>query len=246
MWLSEKQYLDPLSFCMLLPEPEAMQLATHAGWRMHGIKGGLAANLMFIAPGALVVFCLTAAYLTYGQITWVASLFVGIKAAIMVIVIDALLRMSGKALRHPAHWVIALLSFVGIFFFALPFPLIVCIAAGCGYFGHAQLSSSLHNAQTEPLPRVLTSFKTALLWLIIWLLPLVIFKLSFASSNIILELGWFFSKLALVTFGGAYAVLAYMAQDVVVAQAWLTSGQMMDVNADSKLTHFGLKTPIQI
>lgn len=227
-WLSEKQYLDALSFCMLLPGPEAMQLATYAGWRMHGVKGGLAAGLMFVTPGALVVLALAMAYETYGQITWVASLFVGVKAAIVVVVIDALVGMSRKALHNKAHWFIALFSFVGIFFFTIPFPIIVLTAGACGYFTATSLPSGQHRLDTQLLPGVLTSFKTMILWLTIWLLPLLLLKLCLSANNILLELGWFFSKLAVVTFGGAYAVLAYMAQDVVVAQAWLTSGQMMD------------------
>ena len=227
-WLTEKQYLDALSFCMLLPGPEAMQLATYAGWRMHGVIGGLAAGLLFVVPGALVILALAIAYVSFGQVTVVASLFVGIKAAIVVVVIDALLRISHKALKTLEHWLIALLSFISIFFFALPFPLIVFVVACYGYFGHARFPGTVKAAETHNLPAISATLKTAILWLIIWLLPLLILTLLVGSENVILELGWFFSKLAVVTFGGAYAVLAYMAQDVVVAHEWLTSGQMMD------------------
>ena len=227
-WLTEKQYLDALSFCMLLPGPEAMQLATYAGWRMHGVIGGLAAGLLFVVPGALVILALAIAYVSFGQVTVVASLFVGIKAAIVVVVIDALLRISHKALKTLEHWLIALLSFISIFFFALPFPLIVFAVACYGYFGHARFPGTVQAAEKHNLPAISATLKTAILWLIIWLLPLLILTLLVGSENVILELGWFFSKLAVVTFGGAYAVLAYMAQDVVVAHEWLTSGQMMD------------------
>jgi chromate transporter len=227
-WLTEKQYLDALSFCMLLPGPEAMQLATYAGWRMHGVKGGLAAGLMFVIPGSLVILGLAMAYMTFGQVTVVASLFVGIKAAIVVVVIDALLRISHKTLKTSEHWLIALFSFISIFFFTLPFPLVVFLVACYGYFGHARFPSTVHTSKKHRLPPVLTTIKTAAFWLSIWLMPLLLLTLLVGSGNIILELGWFFSKLALVTFGGAYAVLAYMAQDVVVAHQWLTSGQMMD------------------
>tara|TARA_B100000767_G_scaffold274744_1_gene308740 strand:- start:775 stop:2079 length:1305 start_codon:yes stop_codon:yes gene_type:complete len=230
-WLTENQYLDALSFCMLLPGPEAMQLATYAGWRMYGVKGGLAAGLLFVIPGALVILALAMAYAAFGQVMVVASLFVGIKAAIVVVVIDALIRISRKTLKSSEHWLIALFSFTSIFFFTLPFPLIVFLVACYGYYrqlGYARFSSTVHTEKTHHLPPILTTIKTAMLWLSIWLLPLLLLTIFVGLENIILELGWFFSKLALVTFGGAYAVLAYMAQDAVVAHQWLTSGQMMD------------------
>ena len=128
-WLSEKQYLNALSFCMLLPGPEAMQLATYAGWRQHGTVGGLIAGLLFVIPGAVIIAILATAYVLYGDVPYVSALFIGIKAAVIVVVIEALTRVSKRALALPEHWVIALLAFIGIFFFAVPYPVIIALAA---------------------------------------------------------------------------------------------------------------------
>ena len=133
-WLSEQQYLNALSFCMLLPGPEAMQLATYAGWRLHGLRGGLAAGLMFVLPGALVVLALAMIYAAFGKVPFVEAVFFGVKAAVLVIVIEALLRVAKRALKLPEHWAIAALSFIAIFFFAVPFPVIVLTAALFGFF----------------------------------------------------------------------------------------------------------------
>ena len=133
-WLTEQQFLNALGFCMLLPGPEAMQLATYAGWRLHGVVGGLAAGLLFVIPGALVVLALSAIYAAYGNVTFVEAVFFGIKAAVLVIVVEALLRIAKRALKQAEHWLIAGLSFIAIFFLALPFPLIVFLAALWGFF----------------------------------------------------------------------------------------------------------------
>lgn len=225
-WLDEKHYLNALSFCMLLPGPEAVQLATYAGWRLHGVVGGLAAGLLFVLPGALVVLVLAAIYAIFGDVSWITSLFFGIKAAVIVIVFEALLRVAKRALGKTAHWIIAALSFVGIFFLELPYPLIIVLAA---LFGFSQGKPAEHFAENVSIPGSMLSgtVLTVLVWLLIWWLPLLLLE-QFAVADILVDIGHFFSTLAVVTFGGAYAVLAYLAQDVVNQFGWLTAGEMMD------------------
>lgn len=223
-WLTEKQFLNALSFCMLLPGPEAMQLATYAGWRLHGLKGGLMAGLLFVLPGAAVIFVLATLYATFGDVSVVSSMFLGIKAAVLVIVVDALLKVSKRALKGRAYWVIAGLSFVGIFFLDLPFPLIVFLA---GLFGFLTASPQKHE---QPASVGISWQKTVvqtLVWLAVWWVPLLALPVI-SDTPILSDIGAFFSKLAVVTFGGAYAVLAYMGQDVVSQFGWLTTGEMMD------------------
>ncbi len=217
-WLSERHFLNALSFCMLLPGPEAMQLATYAGWRLHGVKGGLAAGLLFVLPGAAVVLALSMIYAAYGKAPLMEAIFLGIKAAVLVIVIEALLRIAKRALRLPEHWIIAGLAFVGIFFFALPFPLIIMAAALFGFF---RARAEERSAQLAKLDASHTSklVKTVCAWLVIWILPLAAIAAAFGRDHVLAQMSWFFSKLAVVTFGGAYAVLAYMGQDVVVHYA---------------------------
>jgi len=224
-WLSEEQFLNALSFCMLLPGPEAMQLATYAGWRMHGTVGGLIAGLLFVIPGAIVIMLLALIYSLFGEVPLVAALFYGIKAAVLVIVLEALFRVSKKALSRIIHWVIAVLAFISIFFLSIPYPVIVLTAGIAGYF----LTSSSAQFSTTQAPRLpLIQFaRTVVVWLAIWWFPLVALAL-FNAHEILLEIGRFFSTLAVVTFGGAYAVLAYMAQDVVVQFGWLNAGEMVD------------------
>lgn len=220
-WLSERQFLNALSFCMLLPGPEAMQLATYAGWRLHGVRGGLSAGLLFVAPGAAVVLALAMIYGAYGQAPAVAALFLGVKAAVLIIVIEALLRVAKRALKGPAHWVIAGLAFAGLFIFSLPFPLIIACAALYG----AAFGKGADQPAAPVTVSARGSARTAVIWLAIWLGPLALVA---AASPILGEIGAFFAKLAVVTFGGAYAVLAYMAQDVVSGFGWLSAGEMMD------------------
>ncbi len=224
-WLSERQFLNALSFCMLLPGPEAMQLATYAGWRLHGTIGGLVAGLLFVIPGAAVIMLLAAIYSAFGNMPLVESLFYGIKAAVLVIVVEALLRIAKKALSQKRHWLIAGLTFVGIFFFSVPYPLIVFCAGLVGW-----LWSDL-SADLEPIDMGHVSARKTLAtittWLAIWLLPLLALT-WLGAPDILTDVGAFFSTLAVVTFGGAYAVLAYMAQDVVVQFGWLTASEMID------------------
>ncbi len=225
-WLTEQQYLNALSFCMLLPGPEAMQLATYAGWRLHGLAGGIAAGLLFVLPGAFIVLALSMIYAAYGSVPLIEGLFFGVKAAVLVIVIEALLRISKRALKLRLHWIIAAVSFIAIFFLGLPFPLIVFTAALFGFLMTDRNIGRDHVAlPVTGLRQMATTVST---WLAIWLLPLLAILAIFGQDHLLTQLGWFFSKLAVVTFGGAYAVLAYMGQDVVVHRGWLDAGQMMD------------------
>lgn len=227
-WLGESHFLNALSFCMLLPGPEAMQLATYVGWRLHGLKGGLAAGLLFVLPGALVVLALSMIYAAFGKLPAIEAVFFGIKAAVLVIVVEALLRIAKRALKRPEHWLLAALSFVLIFFFALPFPLIVFAAALFGLSHAAQRGEPAAEASPATPVSISKTFRTVLLWLAIWIAPLAALTALFGRDHVLAQLSWLFSELAVVTFGGAYAVLAYMGQDVVLRHGWLDAGQMMD------------------
>ncbi len=226
-WLTEKQYLNGLSFCMLLPGPEAMQLATYVGWRLQGVIGGLIAGLLFVIPGAIVIGILAWLYALYGEVALVNSLFLGIKAAVIVVVLEALFRVAKKALGSVSHWVIAFLSFIGIFFFNLPYPFIVLAAAVFGFFTIHAASSEEQRVLTPNRNMLLNTCKTVLVWLLIWASPIVLL-LVVAPDGLLLQVGTFFSRLAVVTFGGAYAVLAYLGQEVVENYGWLSAGEMMD------------------
>ena len=228
-WIGEEPFLHALNFCMLLPGPEAMQLATYVGWRLHGTLGGLAAGLLFVLPGAVVVLALSIAYALYGHVPFVEAAFVGIKAAVLVIVIEALLRVAKRALRGPAHWLIAGAAFVAIFFFDVPFPLVIAGAALIGYVLAATKAAPPPGAQGKSTAPPLTeTLRTASLWLAIWILPLALLAAIFGRDHVFTDIAIFFSKLAIVTFGGAYAVLAYMAQQAVETYGWLSAGEMLD------------------
>jgi chromate transporter len=224
-WLTEAAYLRALSLCMLLPGPEAMQLATYAGWRLHGTRGGLLAGLLFVVPGALVIGVLALLYASYGQLPLVQAAFLGIKAAVIIVVFQALRKVAGKALHGLEGWLLATTSFVALFVFGLPFPLIILAAGLWGFLHHSPrhgpldpLEPGMH-AASQPL-------KTLLVWGSLWACPLVLAGLL--GHEFLLQLGLFFSKLAVVTFGGAYAVLAYMTQTVVQDYGWITTEQMID------------------
>lgn len=226
-WLDERTYLLALNFCTLLPGPEAMQLATYSGWRLHGVKGGLAAGLLFVLPGALVILALSAIYVAYGQVPLLTAIFTGIKAAVLAIVLEALLRISKKSLKSGVEWIIAAASFIAIFFFKVPFPLIIIAAAIIGYIALLDRSDSSPLQPVAPV-RFADTVATATIWLVIWIVPLVALAAALGGDHVLAQLAWFFSKLAIVTFGGAYAVLAYMAQDAVQVYGWLTAGEMLD------------------
>lgn len=223
-WVKEADYLRALSFCMLLPGPEAMQLATWIGWRLHGVRGGLIAGGLFVLPGAAVVLALSLIYAAFGQIPLIAALFTGVQAAVIAIVIEALIRVSKRALKSREAYAIAIAAFCGLFLFKLPFPLIILSAALWGFLRTPGVAKD-HTAPAPPAA-LARSLRAAAVWLAIWLLPLA--ALVALAPGRLAEIGIFFSKLAVLTFGGAYAVLAWMAQDVVEDKGWLTLKQMMD------------------
>ena len=223
-WLSEDQFLNALNFCMLLPGPEAMQLATYSGWRINGILGGLIAGLLFVLPGAFLITLLAVIYAFFGDIPLINSLFLGVKATVVVIVIQALLKVSKKALKTHYHTSIAVTAFISIFFFNLPYPFIIFVSA---FFGYLMLPNKINVKQVQQSQPLTKTLKTILAWLVVWWIPILLVYLI-SDQKILTEITIFFSKLAVVTFGGAYAVLSYMAQDVVITKDWLTAGQMMD------------------
>jgi chromate transporter len=223
-WLTDQQFLSALNFCMLLPGPEAMQLATYAGWRMHGVKGGLAAGMLFFLPGACVVLALSWLYVSFGNLPWVAGVFFGVKAAVLAIVLEALLRVARRALKSSIDWIIAAVAFLALYCFNVPFPLIIAAAGAVGFAQRSARSAPIKIAETMGMKLV----PTVATWLAIWLVPLAALALTLGPHHILTEIGVFFSKLAIVTFGGAYAVLAYMAQAAVEQKGWLTAPQMVD------------------
>lgn len=223
-WVSEADYLRALSFCMLLPGPEAMQLAVWIGWRLHGVKGGLIAGGLFVLPGACIVLALSLIYAAFGQVPLIAALFTGVQAAVIAIVIEALIRVSKRALKSREAYLIAVAAFAALFVFKLPFPLVILAAAVWGFIRTP--GSARDPAAPAPPAALARSLQAAAIWLAIWLLPLG--ALILAAPGRLAEIGIFFSKLAVLTFGGAYAVLAWMAQDVVQTKGWLTLPQMMD------------------
>jgi chromate transporter len=223
-WLSEKEYLSALNFCMLLPGPEATQLATYAGWKLHGTKGGLAAGLLFVLPGALVVLALSMLYAAYGKVPLIEAVFFGFKAAVLAIVIEALLRVARRALKTRGDWVIAALAFLALFCFGLPFPLVILVAALYGFWR----GSGVAEAHDGELPSWRALAGTIALWLAVWLAPLALIAGVLGPDHVLTQVGVFFSKLAVVTFGGAYAVLAYMAQAAVETKGWLSAQEMID------------------
>ncbi|EBA17654.1 chromate transporter [Roseobacter sp. SK209-2-6] len=222
-WLDEESFLRGLSFCMLLPGPEAMQLCTYTGWRLRGLLGGLLAGLLFVLPGAFVIATLVWLYVQFGTLPGVQAAFLGVKAAVVVIVLQALWRLSHKALKRGRDWLLALFGFVGLFLLGLPFPLVILSAGAIGLLwpdkASTQLNSQSSAPHRNPLPVVL-------LWSAIWLTPLVL--LSLFGFEFLADIGWFFAKLAVVSFGGAYAVLAYISQTVVEQHGWITAGEMID------------------
>lgn len=224
-WLDEPDFLRALSLCMLLPGPEAMQLATYAGWRLRGVPGGLIAGGLFVLPGALLIAALVALYAAYGALPLVQAGFLGIKAAVIVIVVQALRGLARKALTTQTARAIAGLSFFAIFALNLPFPLIVAAAALWGWIAARGEAAPAAAAPAPPAPGA-HPLRTALPWLALWLGPLV--ALSLAGPALLAQIGWFFAWLAVVTFGGAYAVLAYMTQTVVETHGWITTAQMID------------------
>jgi chromate transporter len=221
-WLSEKEFLSALNFCMLLPGPEAMQLATYAGWKLHGVRGGLAAGILFVLPGALFILALSVIYALFGNLPLVTALFWGVKCAVIAIVLEALAKVAGRALKTNVDWLVAGLAFISLFAFALPFPLVVLAA---GVFGFV---TGKGEGTIVTRPSRSATLRTIATWLAIWLLPLAALHFALGSNNIFAELARIFSTLAVVTFGGAYSVLSSLSQDVVERSGWLTAAEMMD------------------
>lgn len=232
-WVSEEQYLHALNFCHLLPGPEAQQLATWVGWKLHGLRGGLAAGLLFVIPGALIILALSLLYALAANLTWFAAIFLGIKAAVLAIVVQALLRIAGRALGTRFKQGLALAAFVALFFFNLPFPLVVL---GSGALGMVVAALRPEWLALKPMgtappasPRPWgQSLRAIALWGAIWAAPLVLVFVTLGPDHRLWQIGAFFSQLAVVTFGGAYAVLAYMAQEAVNGFGWLSAGEMAD------------------
>jgi chromate transporter len=227
-WIDEQRYLNALNFCMLLPGPEAMQLATYVGWRLHGVLGGLTAGLLFVLPGAALMLLLSILYAVYGKLPLGEALFVGIKAAVLAIVVEALLRIARRGLKASADKWIAGLAFLAFFFLAVPFPVIVAAAALWGYWRSGGTVSHAVAAASPVKVAPAATLATALLWLAVWTVPLLLLALLLGRSHVLSQVAWYFSYLACFTFGGAYAVLAWMADDAVRHYGWLAPGQMID------------------
>src|SRR5437764_9675408 len=249
-WISEERFLHALNYCMLLPGPEAQQLATYIGWLMHRMRGGLIAGGLFILPGIVAIMALSYVYAAFGNVPIIAALFFGLKAAVLAIVIEAGIRIGKRALKNRLMVALAALAFIAIFFFNVPFPIIVFGAALVGFIGgslgieafrvggghgpgagkgkQAVVDSLLGGALPEHArPTVARSLRVSAVWLSLWLAPVVVLILALGVSNVFSQIAIFFSKMAVVTFGGAYAVLAYVAQEAVESHGWLKPGEML-------------------
>jgi chromate transporter len=248
-WLSEKRFLHALNYCMVLPGPEAQQLATYIGWLMHKTRGGVAAGVLFVLPSLFLLMGLSWLYIAYGQVTWVAGLFYGIKPAVAAIVLQAAYRIGSRVLHNNLLWTIAIASFMAIFALNVPFPLIVLAAAIIGFVGgrlspaslrmgggHAAVAVFTVNAligDDTPTPSHAV-FTWKRLWQVLlaatllWLVPMGLLMFQFGWDHTLTQMSWFFTKAALLTFGGAYAVLPYVFQGAVEQFGWVTATQMMD------------------
>lgn len=248
-WLGDARFLHALNFCMLLPGPEAQQLATYVGWLMHGVRGALVAGLLFILPGVVAIMALSWVYAIWGEVGIVSGLFFGLKAAVLAIVVEAVARVGKRALKNPAMRAIAALSFVAIFAFGAPFPAIVVAAALIGWLGakaeysaflggggHGSVGTTqvadagtLLGEESIELGRAANAraLRAGLVAVVLWLLPVAALALL-APGSVFADIATFFSKLAILTFGGAYAVLAWVAQEAVATYGWLAPGEMLD------------------
>jgi len=233
-WVDEPRFLHALNFCMLLPGPEAQKLATYLGWLLHGTRGGLSAGILFVLPGAFVMLGLSLLYALGRGVSVVDGALFGIKAAVLVIVLEALIRIGKRALKTPLLLSLAGTAFVGIFFLGLPFPLIVAAAALIGYLVARKAPNQLGlTEKTEtvspPAENRWRQFVLAsVIGLIVWWAPVALAALVFGPRHVLVSIGVFFSKLAVVSFGGAYALLAYMAQEAVQTYGWMTAPEMVD------------------
>ena len=249
-WIGDQRFLQALNYCTLLPGPEAQQLATYIGWLMHKTKGGLLAGTLFVLPGLLAIMALSWIYVLLGKVTVVQGLFFGLKAAVLVIVIEAVLRVGRRALRNNTMRGLAAAAFIALFFYNVPFPVIIVLAGLIGYVGgranvpafvvgggHGKLgdrqvadSDSLLGEQTpaHARPNLRWSLTIAAVFLALWLAPVALLWFGLGGGNVFTQIAIFFSKMAVVTFGGAYAVLAYVAQQAVENYHWVTAGEMLD------------------
>lgn len=236
-WISESRFLHALNFCMLLPGPEAQQLATYIGWSLHGTKGGVVAGALFILPAAVLLWALSWLSMAGGDLPWIAAIFHGLQPAVMAIVAAAILRIGSKALKTPFLWAVAALAFVAIFFLKLPFVAIIAAAGALGVIGARWKPSVLppttpasdgtgEDSPPPPSGKFRTA-RVALCCLALWWLPVLFLAFALGPGHILVQQGIFFSKAALVTFGGAYAVLPYVAQQAVEHFGWLDTRQMM-------------------
>ncbi|MEK1886281.1 MAG: chromate efflux transporter [Phyllobacterium sp.] len=248
-WIGENRFLHALNYCMLLPGPEAQQLATYIGWLLHRTKGGLAAGALFVLPGFLSILALSIIYVSFGNVGVVAGLFFGLKAAVLAIVLQAVVRIGGRALKNGVMVAIAVAAFVAIFVLHVPFPLIILIAAVIGFIGgkagsplfqlgggHGNAGPGLADADSalgegvpdHARPNLAWSLKIGAGFLLLWLGPIAIIVLTLGQDSVFSQIGIFFSKMAMVTFGGAYAVLSYVAQQAVQHYGWLQPSEMLD------------------
>ena len=249
-WVSDGRFLHALNYCMLLPGPEAQQLAIYIGWLLHRVRGGIVAGVLFVVPGALLMWLISIVYVSYGDMPLIAAVFYGLKPAVMAIVAAAVLRVGTKALKNPVMWSISALAFGAIFFYAVPFPLIIFSAGLIGLLGgwfypgifditsgHGAKGAGasaetyvIGDAVSEIMgrPTMVRALGSVMIWSAIWVAPLLACWMVFGEDHILTREGIFFSKAALVTFGGAYAVLPYVAQEAVQTYHWLSAAQMMD------------------
>jgi chromate transporter len=246
-WVSDARFLHALNYCMVLPGPEAQQLAIYTGWLLHRTRGGIAAGVLFVLPGALLLWLISYVYVTFGQVPAIEAVFYGLKAAVMAIVAAAMIRIARKALKNEVMWSISALAFAAIFFLGVPFPVIVIGAGLVGLLGGRFFPNKFditlgHGASAAPSgsvisdavsanlpqPTLARTFGVGAAWLAIWFLPVLLVLLWLGPQHALLHEGLFFSKAAVVTFGGAYAVLPYVAQQAVEHHGWLSATQMMD------------------
>jgi chromate transporter len=240
-WLGERRFLHALSFCALLPGPEAQQLATYLGWAMHGPVGGVAAGTLFVLPGAAVLLGLSVLYATLGQVPAVDGIFTGLKCAVLAIVVQAVLRIGGRALRTPAAWWLSGMAFVALYVFAVPFPVVVLASGLGGWLRPGWFRAGRHGDAADTAPGLLelamaadpgrlarqahAARRAGAIALLLWLAPVAL--LNGWAPGRYADIAWFFSKMAVVTVGGAYAVLAYVAQDAVHSYQWLSPQDML-------------------
>jgi chromate transporter len=245
-WISQARFLHALNYCMLLPGPEAQQLAIYIGWLLHKTAGGIVAGAFFVIPSIFVLWTLSFIYAAYGSVPWIAAIFFGLKPVVVAIVVAALIRIGRKALKNETLWAIAIIAFVAIYFFGAPFPAIIIGAGVIGFFcgkiwpekfdvisahqGGVEQSviDDQHASPDHTRPSVKRAIRVTITWLLIWWTPVVVVGLVLGSDHTVFRQGIFFSKAAVVTFGGAYAVLPYVAQRAVEDFHWLQPGQMMD------------------